>query len=169
MANDLSFTVSGPFEVELQRGNGSKSISKEQISSFWLSKALLAKCTGVYIFAFRASKGMRPFYVGKATKSFFQEVYTPHKLVKIYEALSARKKGTLVVYFVASPVRQGKVNRLAIDEAESYFIQMGMVAAPDLRNEKKTTTPRWSVKGIVRSGRGKRTDSETSLRNCLNL
>jgi hypothetical protein len=42
----------------------------------------IADLRGCYVFAMRVGGGTTPYYVGRATKTFRQEVFTPEKLMK---------------------------------------------------------------------------------------
>lgn len=166
MAN---FYVEGPFAIFTNKGQVSKFLNSDSARKFWEDKAELAKSCGCYVFGFRASKGYKPFYVGKATKNFKQEVFAPHKLNKIYEALAQQKKGTLVLFFVRYQKSKGKINRLAIGEVETFLIQSGLEANPNLLNDRSTSVEKWAIKGIIRSGRGQPSSPAQDLKQCLKL
>ena len=56
---------------------------------------------GCSVFAMRAGKGIRPWYVGLAQRSSFQtECFTPDKKVK-YQQVLAKRSGTPLLYFYA--------------------------------------------------------------------
>jgi hypothetical protein len=112
---------------------------------------------------------MKPVYIGKATKTFEQEMFTDHKRNKYNEALADQAKGTPILFFVALTKSAGPTNKSAIDEAESHLIQLGMKANRNLANDKKTKVPSWSIKGIVRSGKGPAPKSAKTLRGCLKV
>lgn len=164
-----SFTVKGPFEVPLQKSKRSRYISSAEGKQFWQAHEVAAQERGCYVFAFRASKGFIPIYVGKATKSFAQEVFTSHKLVKYNLGLHSRSKGTPVLFFVSLTKSRGPVNKAAIDEVESYLIQAGLVANKNLLNSKKTKLESWSIRGVVRGGSGQPSAAASDLRKCLNF
>lgn len=163
-----SFYVVGPFEVPVTKGKGGRVICSEDVKKFWTSNEDLADERGCYVFAFRASKGFKPIYIGKTTKSFKQEAFTSHKLSKYAEGFSDQKRGTAVMFFVCAERTRGRVNAVAIDELESFLIQSGMAANPKLVNDRKKETEAWTVNGLVRS-RGKPSDAARDLRQCLSL
>jgi hypothetical protein len=74
-----TFSVVGPFDVPFTKKKVGRTINSANAKEFWTSRPALAKKRGCYIFAFRAAKGMKPVYIGKATKTFEQEVFTDHK------------------------------------------------------------------------------------------
>lgn len=124
---------------------------------------------GCYVFAFKAAKGYKPVYVGKATKTFKQEVFTPHKLNKFNLGLAGQKKGTPILFFVCLGKAVGPVNKVAIDEAESYLIQAGLAANTALLNNKKTKVAKWSINGVVRAGQGKPSQAASEFKRCIKV
>lgn len=164
-----TFTVKGPFPVPASTLAAGRHISAAEGKAFWEMHEGLATDRGCYVFAFRAAKGFVPIYVGKATKSFGQEIFTDHKLNKYNYGLASRRKGTPVLFFVCLVKTKGPVNRVAIDEAESYLIQSGLVANKHLLNSQKTKLESWSIGGVVRSGRGKQSAAAIDLCQCLKL
>jgi len=165
MAN---FYVAGPFEVPVTKGKGGKIIGSQDIKAFWASNSDFAAERGCYIFAFRASKGFKPIYIGKTTKSYKQEAFPSHKLSKYAMGFSEQKRGTAVMFFVCAERNRGRVNAVAIDELESFLIQSGLDANPNLANDRKTEIEAWTVSGLVRS-RGKPSSAASALRKCLSL
>jgi hypothetical protein len=164
-----SFSVKGPFTVSAPKLNAGRHLSAAEGKKFWVSHSTLAKERGCYVFAFRAAKGFKPIYVGKATKVFAKEVFTDHKLNKYNRALASQKKGTPVLFFVCLAKTKGAVNRVAIDEAESFLIQSGLTANNKLLNSRKAKVVSWSIKGVVRSGVGKPSQAATDFCQCLKI
>ena len=113
-------------------------------------------------------KCSKPIYVGKATKSFKQEVFTDHKLKKYSVGFGNQAKGTPIIFLICLTKAKGAVNKKAIDEAESYLIQAGLAANKKLVNDKKTTVESWSIGGIVRY-KGKASAQALALRKCKKL
>jgi hypothetical protein len=163
-----TFSVEGPVEIETTRVKVGRQIKKEDIEDFWQQNALLESECGCYVFGFQASKGSKPMYVGKATKSFKQEIFASHKRVVYQDALGSQKKGKPIVFFVCLKRRKGKKNLKAIDEVESFLIQAAFLKNPDLLNSRKLPSASWTISGIIRS-KGKSPDSAQKLKRCLNL
>lgn len=163
------FMVKGPYEIEVQSNKGGKIITSDEATRFWERNPTLAEEKGCYVFGLRASKGMKPIYVGKATISFSKEVFTSHKLVKYITALSNSAKGTPVLFFLCLPRAKGPVNKLHIDELESYLIQAGLKANSNLLNDKKTKIESWSIGGILRDGQGKPTRSAQEFKGLMDF
>jgi len=62
--------VSGPTKVPTYNGKAAKIVDSEKLSVFWESSGEMGSRRGCYLFAIRASRGIRPIYVGRATKTF---------------------------------------------------------------------------------------------------
>jgi hypothetical protein len=150
-----NFTVSGPLEVPCYRGKAGRTITPEDIQRFWRSHPGLAKRQGCYVFGIRAGRGFTPGYVGKATKSFQQEVFAPHKLAKYQQFLADYLKGTPILFFLIAPSKKGKVNSKHIEGLEDFLIQKAVAANPQLLNVKGTQQEEWAIQGIIRSSQGK--------------
>lgn len=163
-----SFSVKGPFVVPCTKMKVGRSITSANIAEFWAAHPALAAERGCYLFGFRAAKGSKPIYVGKATKSFKQEMFTDHKLKKYAVGFGNQAKGTPIIFFICVNKTKGAVNKSAIDEAESYLIQAGLAANKKLVNDKKTTVESWSIGGIVRY-KGKASAHARALRKCIKL
>jgi hypothetical protein len=102
------YSVFGPFEPR----DGAM-VDSHAKKMFWGGleqvHARLPRAVGCYVFAIRAAKGSRPWYVGKTEKGSFKgEVWTPHKLLLYNEALHLRKKGKPLLYFIAKNTKGGK-------------------------------------------------------------
>ncbi len=146
-----------------------RQVSAANGKAFWAVHTGIATQAGCYVFAFKASKGYKPVYAGKATKSFKQEVFTSHKLNHFNTGLGHQMRGTPVLFFVCLNKTSGAVSKSAIDEAETYLIQAGLAANADLLNDKKTKVATWSINGIVRSKAGKPSAAACELRKCIKV
>ena len=164
-----TFVIKGPFEVPVKKEKAGRLVTTEQANMFWSNHASVQYDVGCYVFGFRAARGIKPMYVGKASKKFRQEVFTDHKRNKYNEALAKQAKGTPVIFFVALEKAAGRVNKTAIDEAESFLIQSGLVANKNLLNDKKTAVEKWVIKGVVRSGKGQTTNAAQDFKQCMGL
>lgn len=164
-----SYTVAGPFDVPIHKARAGRLVRTGEGRAFFATHFSYAKRRGVYVFAMRAGKGATPVYVGKATKSFGQECFTPHKLGKCNEALADYAKGTLVVYFLCAPAAAGRPPEAEIGALEQFFIQNGVEVNPDLLNVRGTVQARWSVVGVVRTGKGKPSKAAASFRKLFKV
>ncbi len=167
----IDFEVQDPIAVPLTRAAAGRLITKEDIKAFWALPAAAAVAGGVgcYVFAIRAGRGYTPYYVGKATKTFKQEVFTPHKLNRYHETLVNVKKGTPVLFFVKHPIQKGKNNARVIKAVEDFLIATAAATNPELVNVKGTKPPKWTIKGVLRSKAGKPSKSARSFKSCMGL
>ena len=163
-----SFTVFGPLDVPYTKLPAARTIDKSDIAAFWKANPTRVNGVGVYLFGFRASKGYKPVYAGKATKSFEQEVFTDHKLKKYHTAFGSQVRGTPILFFVELKRTRGRINATAIDEVETFIIQSGLIANPKILNDRKTQVESWSIAGLVRS-RGRTPAPASALSKCLKL
>jgi len=169
--------VSGPFEMPCEqvkkKGVILRHIKRSNINDFWSQEgaALLGSKQGCYIFAMRAGRGFTPWYVGKATKSFKQECFTPHKINKYQDAFRLVHKGTPVLFFISLPAedKKKKVPAKIVNELEGILIQHATEKNEALTNIQKTGTPLWSVKGIIRSGKGRPTKQILEFRKMMGI
>ena len=115
------FFVSGPHEVPLYRGRNGRIVRQEEGSNFFRKHPSLARKRGCYVFAMRSGGGIKPAYVGKASKTFEQECFTAHKLGKCNQVLVDYGSGTLVlVFFVCA--KGGKSPTIKIRLLEDFLI-----------------------------------------------
>lgn len=156
MAQDL--VTYEPIEIPFRRlQNGSvKQITAQNVAQFWGKPEArrIAEKQGCYVFALRAAKGYRVWYVGKATKSFEQECFAHHKLNHYNEVLFDGRKGTPVLFIVAPDGKKKKVPEDLCDEIETFLIQAAYVENPDIKNRQKTKIPTWTIAGVVRRSKG---------------
>ncbi|HRK04437.1 MAG TPA: hypothetical protein PLW14_04995 [Chlorobiota bacterium] len=171
MATDLE--IYGPVPIPYQRnGRGSaKQIGKNEAKEFWECEQAceISNKQGCYVFALKAGRGYRPWYVGKATKSMRQECTGLHQLSHYNEVLFKGNKGTPVLFFVVPGGNKVKVSKTIVDEIETFLIQTVLTKHPEIQNIQKTNLPKWTVKGVVRGGRGKRKQNASDFRKMMGL
>src|SRR5437867_2266973 len=165
----LSFNVEGPIEVPFYQGKAAKTISSDEATAFWMANPRFASRRGCYVFAIRAGGGITPLYVGKATRSLKQEVFTPDKLAKYQRGLADYLKGTPVLFFLLHPVSVGAPNRALIGELEDFLIQTAVSRNPELLNVQGTKKAEFNITGVFRSGVGKPSNDAKALRSALGL
>jgi hypothetical protein len=164
-----SFRVAGPYKVPFDRKTGGRVLHHKK---FWGQSEELRDLSterGCYVLALQASKGATPLYVGKATKTFKQECFNPSNIHKFYNALADYRKGTPVLYFVRHPQQKGKTNAKQIGEIENFLIQNGVVRNPALQNVHGKQKPKWSIRGIVRGGKGKPSKAESKFKRLIGI
>jgi len=168
MNKKQEFSVLGPFRVPFDEGKAAKVVAARHGVTFWKAHLSVATRRGCYVFGIRAGGGATPWYVGKATKSFKQETFTPHKLSKYAEALANSLKGTPIMYLIAVEKRKGPVPKASIDEVEEFLIQVGVAANPELLNVKGTKKATWSIRGVVRT-KGKPSKAASDFKRIMKL
>jgi hypothetical protein len=104
------FAVDGPYDVPCYQGSGGRTITDENTQEFWKNNPHIAMERGCYVFGIRAGRGFTPAYVGKASKSFKQEVFSPHKLSRYQQFLADYRRGTPIMFFVVAPKKRGAPN-----------------------------------------------------------
>lgn len=107
----MKYTIHGPFEIRKQT-NGLVDLSASSKKDFWATvheeEAFLPSACGCYLFAVRAAKGIKPWYVGLAAKqSFESECFASHK-INIYNEALASKKGTPLLFLIAKRTKKDK-------------------------------------------------------------
>ncbi len=155
MASKTVFKVDGYYEVSFKKGKGKgKHISQKEASEkFWKEHPSLKNKVGCYIFAIRAGKGFTPMYVGKATISFKQEIFSSNKIVKYNDAIFGRS-GTPVLFFLIHPIKKGGNNKKHISELEKHLIENGSIKNPELLNKQGKGKYEWTIEGVSKSNGG---------------
>ncbi len=110
---------------------------------------------------------VRPYYVGKATKTFGQEVFAPTKLVHYNHAMANQKLGTPCLFLVVAP-RHGATPQL-IGHAERELIRMAAQANPNLCNKVGIKPPRWAIQGVIRGNAGGKSASAKAFAKTFGL
>lgn len=170
------FKVVGPIQIPTENSpnsNKHKWIQDEQVEEFWedeQASELKAK-TGCYIFALRAGRGFTPWYVGQASKSFGQEIFTDHKVHKKYNSVLRKgRQGTPVMFFVCRNDNRKKISKTELNSLETFLIQSALFKNPSLTNIQGTKNiPEWSIRGAVRSGKGATSTTSGIFRKMMGL
>lgn len=164
-----SFKIHGPFAVSFEKRKGGRTLVFDDFWSRGSPAEYLANERGCYVFAVRAGGGLTPIYVGQATKTFKQETFNPNNRHKYHDGFSEYGKGTPVMFFVVHPNQKGRTNEREIAQIEDFLIQIGVAKNPRLQNVRGAQRPTWSIQGVVRSGKGKRSDAEQTFRQLFDL
>jgi hypothetical protein len=170
---EIALEICGPFDIpyESQANGTSKRIGLEQVQVFWDAPGVktIASQQGCYVFALAASRGYVPWYVGKATKTFEQEVFHSHKLVYYNDVIFKGRKGKPVMFCVARAGSRTKIPAKQIDEVETFLIQAAKFKNPELSNKQKAAMPKWGIRGVVRGGSGKAPANATKFKKMMGL
>lgn len=144
---EAEFEVFGPVSVPIQKMRKGRIVDRGALNDFWKSATEVASQTGCYVFGMSSAGGLMPWYVGKATKGFQQECFTPHKENHYNCSLTDYARGRPVMFFI---VAKSRACQKFIDDVETFLIQMGVDRNPRLRNDRKTQPPRWLIQGVIR-------------------
>lgn len=145
---------------EIPRKN--KIVDHASLEGFWNSveqEEGLSSAKGCYVFAVKAGRGMRPWYVGQAggERGFKQEVFGDHKL-KHYNGLISGQRGTPFMFFIAAKTakdRFRKVSGLELNWVENFLISLAVEANGNLLNKKNTgLLQECSIPGLLNSPKG---------------
>lgn len=166
-----SLQIHGPVEIPCSKEGTAKHIMKAHVDAFWHQPEVssIKNKQGCYVFSLRWSKGFTPWYIGKTNKSMLSECFTAHKLGK-FNAVLFKKKGTPVMFFVVPKDGKKVVPTKELKDIEKYLIQAGVMKNESLQNvQNAKNLPSWSIKGVVRSRRGKPNGTETGFRKMMGL
>jgi hypothetical protein len=115
----------------------------------------------------RAGAGMKPSYVGKATRAFRREVFQYHKLTRYQQQLADCRAGTPILFFVALPRRRGAPATRHVAELEQFLIDAAAAVNPELLNVRCVSNPVWAIGGVLRRASGKPTASAQSFQRLM--
>lgn len=163
--------VNSPIVIPYQ-DNAVKFVGKEEVKLFWdkVSAKKLAHKQGCYVFALKVAKGYTPWYVGKATKSMKQECLHITKLQYYNQVFNRGYKGTPVLFVVALPGTKRKVPASDIRKMERYLIRAGYAKNPHIRNiQHATKLDKWGIKGVIRGGKGKPSNTACQFSSMMGL
>lgn len=124
---------------------------------------------GCYVFAVKTGRGLTPIYVGKAAKTFKQEAFNGTNKYKYHDGFSEYGRGKPVIFFVVHPGTRGRRNEKHIGAIEDFLIQTGVAKNPKLQNVRGAQTPEWSIQGVIRSRKGRRSGPEAAFRRLFDL
>jgi hypothetical protein len=143
----MRYSIHGPFELRTK--NGLVDRNKEAKNNFWgaieKTDSILPFACGCYLFAIRAAKGIKPWYVGLAAKQSFQgECFSPQKTNIYNDVLAGRKRGKPFLFLIAKKTKQDKfVKPSKKGHRDSIYLETLMIGValeknPELMNIKKT-------------------------------
>lgn len=158
-----TYTVNGPFPIEFEKRAGGRTLVFDRFWTEGSPASHLGSECGCYVFAVKTGRGALPIYVGKATKTFKQETFNPSNKHKFHNGFSDYARGKPIMYFIVHPKQRGRTNAKQIGEIEDFLIQAGVARNPDLQNKQGTQKPSWSIKGVLRSGVGRRRHEEVEF------
>lgn len=136
----------------------------------------LADACGCYVFAMRAGRGIKPWYVGKSEKQpFKRECLTDDKIRKYNSVLSTAKKGTPLLYFYARTTMErhawsapSKSQHKDVQFLERMLIGLALKKNKNLINVRDTDHLRnMIVPGLLNTPKGKLSAQAAELKHVL--
>ena len=170
----MKFRTYGPFKMPRADGE----IDDEKKNQFWKSieskHQSLSNAVGCYIFALKAAKGYRPWYVGMTGRqSFADETWNVSNLLK-YGRIIRAHKGTPMLFLIAKltprdrfqkPTTRKKLG--AISALEGMLIARCLQRNSLLLNKKSTGYYNMQVPGYLNDTPGARTKGAKALAQLL--
>lgn len=148
MEHKVNYSIHGPFEVPRQP-NGNVIRSAADKRRFWaeldqLDDGISTAC-GCCLFAVRAARGIKPYYVGVAeSQTFADECFESHKVNIYNDVLAARNAGTPIFILIAKRTPQGRFSVPSPNGHEdAKFLESLLIGAaleknPDIMNIGRT-------------------------------
>jgi len=132
----------------------------------------ISRAKGCYIFGLCRSGGApKPWYIGKATKSFKSEVFTYRNKGIYRDCIDDTKRGVPVLILLTAKTEKGSIaqgnNALkeTIDWVETHLIQAALKRNSNLKNLQKTNyLKKVVIPGLLNSGRGNDGEDGNALR-----
>lgn len=164
------YDVHGPYEIprDLLGGRAGERESEEE---FWSQKKELDEVgdgTGVFLFGISTAKGLIPYFVGTAPRSFRAEVFRADHRRRYKSVLGAYARGRPVMLFVARPPRRGRKRESELDEIASTLLAVGKKRHPELQRLDVDDVP-WGIRGVLHGGVGRTSESASELRRIMGL
>ncbi len=164
-----TFEVHGPFPISFEKRRGGRTLVFDDFWADYAEASYLAGERGCYVFGVSSGGGETPIYVGRATRTFKQETFNRSNRHKFHNGFSEYAKGTPSLYFVAHPSQRGRTNTKEIRQIEDFLIQAGIARNPALQNVQGAQRPTWSISGVIRSTRGRRSHSAVQFARLLDI
>lgn len=161
------FVVKGPYEFKPDGWPRQRVYTRAAADSFCEGHSEIVEGAGCYVFAFRAARGYKPWYVGRTDRAFRSEVFTNDKLQKYNEVVASGQSGTGILMFLVAPGRAGQSRQRRIAELEIYLIQEAARKNSGLVNVHRAGGPDWGIRGVLRSGRGTSNSSTRELKKVM--
>ena len=158
----MKFNIQGPYELDRYKGLIDSSAEARRDYWVWVDEDIpgLPDACGCYVFAIKASRGMLPWYIGKAEKQPFKKECLSHHKINHFNNAIAKRTGKPVLFFIPQLTKNGAFRkpttstRKAITELESILIGMALTRNSSLLNAKGTTMlKRLTVDGFLNSKR----------------
>jgi hypothetical protein len=169
----MRFTIHGPYRIK-KSSNGLIKSDASTLGKFWQSIQAqedgLPDACGCYLFAVKATHGIRPWYIGLTSKRSFEVECLRNHQLKIYDNVVASKRRTPLLYFIAKRTKGGKFGKPSknsqkdIGYLETLPIGTGLEKNRHLQNTRKTKYSKGMiVPGFLNSPRRRPFKAEQSF------
>lgn len=179
----MQYEVFGAFKVPRRKtgvGNRVLILDPNTLREFWAEidedEPDLSQAQGCYLFGIRASRGIRPWYVGQTRRTFKDECFAPGKCI-IYQGVYGEvARGTPILLLIArlTPrgdafyTGRGRPKEFAF--LEKMLIGLALRQNSNLSNKKDTRFLREIiVPGVVNNSPGPVPDAAQALQLALGL
>ena len=162
--------VFGEFKLQVSLDGNVRTIESVDVRAFTCLASVnrLIENSGCYVFCMKHGSKITPWYVGKATGSFKQECFTPHKIMKYNKALALRPNATPYMYFV-SQIDGRSIPERIISEIEKFLIKKACNKNKKLLNTHHTGESEWRITGAIGARPGESSQASTSFKAALGL
>ncbi len=176
----MFYETYGEFEVPRKQSTKGKVFndSTKVLNDFWdmVDQKIrgLSTARGCYIFAIKAGKGIKPWYVGQTKKTFRDECFQPQKKAHYNNVINDTARGTPVMILVARHTSENKTKLSKTlppkeaDFVEQLLISQALSANPNLVNTKNTRYIKdIKIPGVLNSPKGKPSVGAKLLKSLL--
>lgn len=180
----MEYSIHGPFEIKRVKNKKNKKTivdhSKEAKKIFWdivseKDDSDLPSSCGCYLFAIKASKGIKPWYVGLAAKQSFEKECFTHQKINIYnDVLMKCGNGTPILFLIRKLTKKGKFVKSSknghkdIVFLETMLIGTAIEKNPHLMNIQKTKyLKELCVPGLINTPKKKPSHPEHEFKKAI--
>lgn len=165
------FIPSNPIDIPFTSKPGGQRIESSNIDDFWKKATNLKDKRGIYIYSIRVTKGSLPWYIGQASKSFYQKIFTDDKLEKYNSALSEYKVNFKPFFqFLTPEIKKGKINYKALNEIEKELTILGFKRNSSIKNIQNTSLSKlYVIHGVTKVKIGSPSNEVKSFKKIFGL
>jgi hypothetical protein len=171
----MAFKIFGPHKIELNgknhpnKNHPNKKLMKEKMKA---ESPSLPEAKGCYVYAEKSTKTgeMKPIYIGKTNKGFYNEIFQYHKIVKLDKYLGKKE---IYIFYIAKITEKGNLsgNGGEGDSRIIGFLENFLIGAASQKNKKLENVKGKKLYGfnIEKLWSDKRRKSETQFSQMLKV
>lgn len=175
----MKFTVHGPFEIP-RKGSKKNIIDGAALCDFWdeVNEDVedLPEAIGCYILSIKASKGLKPWYIGKTNKQNFRKECFTDRNINIFNNTIDETYGTPVLMLISQRTPIGSFKKPSaneikeITELEKMLISFGLHKNSEIKNYQNTKLfKELVVPGIINTPQGGQSKSVSILKKIFSI